>query len=239
MDKFTDKTGGDKNQYSRHTSCVMHHDSYYPVLLNLSGRTCIVIGGGIVAERKVQSLLEAGGSVSVIAPSLTEPLMKLWEHKKITVINRAYEHGELKGAFLVIAATDSSAVNKSVYEETRELAILADIVDEPSLCDFIVPSCIRRGPLIITVSTSGKSPCLSKKIRKDLEKIYSEAYGHFTSMLGNMRERVQKEIPVPERRKNFWETLMESNIPELLKDGKHGEAEEVMEKIFSHYKSEK
>jgi len=237
MDKSTDKR--DKNQYSSHTSCVMHHDSYYPVLLNLSGRTCIVIGGGIVAERKVLSLLEAGGSVSVIAPFVTDPLRKLWEQGKINFIKRTYKKGDLKGAFLVIAATDSSAVNKSVYEETRELAILADIVDEPSLCDFIVPSCIRRGPLIITVSTSGKSPCLSKKIRKDLEKIYSEAYGHFAFMLGNMRERVQKEIPVPEKRKNFWETLMESNIPELLKEGKHREVEELIEEIFSHYKSEK
>ncbi len=192
-----------------------------------------------MAERKVLSLLEAGGSVSVIALSVTEHLRELRQKNKITVINRAYEHGDLKGAFLVIAATDSSAVNKSVYEETRELAILADIVDEPSLCDFIVPSSIRRGPLIITVSTSGKSPCLSKKIRKDLERIYSEAYGTFTSMLGNMRERVQKEIPVPEKRKKFWETLMESNIPELLKDGKNREAEELIEKIFCHYKSEK
>jgi len=213
--------------------------TYYPILLNLSGRKCIVIGGGTIAERKVSSLLDSGGSVSVIAPFITDHLRGLSQENKITFINREYEKGDLKGAFLVIAATDSSQVNKSVYEETRELGIMADIVDEPQLCDFIVPSCIRRGPLIITVSTSGKSPCLSKKIRKDLESIYSEAYGTFTSMLGNMRERVQKEIPVPEKRKKFWETLMESNIPELLKKGKHREVEELIEEIFGHYKSGK
>jgi len=213
--------------------------TYYPILLNLSGRKCIVIGGGTIAERKVSSLLDSGGSVSVIAPFITDHLRGLSQENKITFINREYEKGDLKGAFLVIAATDSSQVNKSVYEETRELGIMADIVDEPQLCDFIVPSCIRRGPLIITVSTSGKSPCLSKKIRKDLESIYSEAYGTFTSMLGNMRERVQKEIPVPEKRKKFWETLMESNIPELLKKGKHRDVEELIEEIFGHYKSGK
>ncbi|MEQ8187943.1 MAG: bifunctional precorrin-2 dehydrogenase/sirohydrochlorin ferrochelatase [Candidatus Eremiobacterota bacterium] len=212
--------------------------TYYPMLLNLSGRKCIVIGGGIVAERKVCSLLDSGGSVSVIAPSITDCLIGLSQENKITFINRAYEKGDLKGAFLVIAATDSSQVNKSVYEETRELGIMADIVDEPQLCDFIVPSCIRRGPFIITVSTSGKSPCLSKKVRKDLESIYTEAYGTFTSMLGTMRERVQKEIPVREKRKKFWETLVESNIPELLKEGKYREIEELIEDIFSHYKSE-
>ena len=206
--------------------------NYYPILLKLSGRKCFVIGGGRVAERKVCSLLEAGGSISVIAPSITDHLSDLWKKEKISCINREYEKGDLKGAFLVISATDSSSVNKSVYEETRELGILADIVDEPSLCDFIVPSCIKRGPLVITVSTSGTSPALAKKIRKDLEKIYSEEYGIFASMLGSMRERIQKEILLEEKRKKFWETLLESNIPELLKEGKKREVDALIEEIF-------
>lgn len=211
----------------------MTGNEYYPVLLKLSDRKCLVIGGGRVAERKICSLLEAGASISVIAPSITDHLTDLWRHDKITYINREYEKGDMKGAFLVISATNSSPVNKSVYEETRELGIMADIVDEPSLCDFIVPSCIRRGPLVITVSTSGNSPALSKKIRKDLGKIYSEEYGIFATILGNLRGRVQKEIVAEEKRKKFWEALMESNIPELLKDGKKREVEELIEEIFT------
>jgi len=200
------------------------------MFVKLQNKKCIVLGGGQVAERKICLLLEAGGQVVLISPEITEKLKSLVINNKIEYLNRKYKKGDLKGAYIVIAATDSPMVNKKIYEESSKSGIMINIVDAPELCDFILPSFIKRGPLMITVTTDGESPALAKKIRKDIEKIYGEEYGAFTTLLGSLRERIQEEIPEEKSRKKFWEILLESNIPQLLKERKKEDVEEIIEK---------
>ncbi len=145
---------------------------YYPVMLNLSGRRTVVVGGGEVACRKVIDLLEAGAIVTVISPEVHAGIEEIAREGegRLSIVRRKYEPGDLNGASLVFSATDDSAVNRDVFREAEQLNLFINAVDDPENCSFIVPSSIRRGDLIVAVSTSGASPSLAAKIRKDIEK---------------------------------------------------------------------
>jgi siroheme synthase-like protein len=160
---------------------------YYPVLLDLKTRKCCVVGGGRVAERKVKTLLKANSSVLVISPVLTEGLKRLARAKYIVHEKTVYKRSLIKGSFLVIAATDDRIVNERVSRDAQNLGILTNIVDVPSLSNFIVPSVIERNGLILSISTSGKAPCLSKKIRKDLTKKFIPRYAELLKSLEGVR----------------------------------------------------
>lgn len=161
--------------------------TYYPVCLDIKNKRCVVVGGGKVAFRKVESLLEAGARVIVISPEIIPALQEL-VHKesrfveapfvnKITHLPREYKSGDIKkGTFLVIAATDDLQLNAKIADEAKRLNLLINVVDAPKLCNFIVPATLRRGNLTISVSTSGKSPALAKKIKEDLQNIYGAEY---------------------------------------------------------------
>src|SRR3990172_11961296 len=135
---------------------------YYPVNLNIKNKMCIVIGGGKVAERKILSLLDCKADVTVISPKVTRFIQKLSDESKISILKRYFRKEDLKEAFLVIAATNSSRINRKIIQEANKRKILINVVDSPELCDFIMPSLIRRGDLLITISTGGKAPALSK-----------------------------------------------------------------------------
>src|SRR4030042_230398 len=143
--------------------------SYYPIFLDLKGKRCIVVGGGSVAERKVEMLLEHETSVTVISPELSPKLQHLADQGAIKTITRNYQKGDLKGAFLVIAATDDPSVNAAVAGQARKQRALVNVVDDPRASDFIVPSMVRRGDITIAISTAGKSPALARKLRSLLE----------------------------------------------------------------------
>ena len=150
--------------------------SVYPINLDLTGRNCAVIGGGAVAERKTNSLLEAGACVTIFSPELTKRLISLCESKKIVHVPRPYQSGDIENFFVVICATDNKVVNEAVAREAREKGSLVNVADAPELCDFTVPSTIVRGDLIITISTGGQSPALAKKLRLELESRYGPEY---------------------------------------------------------------
>ena len=213
-------------------------NNYYPVLINLKDKKCIVIGGGKVAERKVNSLLASEAIVKVVSPSLTEGLYKLLKEDKINYVDREYKKGDLKGAYLAIGATSSSEINRMIYREGREVAIMVNIVDNPKLCDFIVPAVIRRGPLSITVSTGGKCPALARKIKKDISEIYGEEYGALTYLIGNFRERLKKEVLLEEDRKKILQKFLDYDISGLLKKGREKEVKKIMDKCLSDYKEQ-
>ena len=164
--------------------------SYFPVFCSLSGKSVAVIGGGSVAERKIKSLLEAGALVTVISPQTTAFLSAVSSEGLISLIPRNFEPGDLDGAWLVIAATDDRHVQKAVYREAQEKRIFCNVVDEPSVCSFIVPSMVRRGELCIAISTGGESPALAKALRKDLEKRFGTDWGLFVSLLGRLRSLI-------------------------------------------------
>lgn len=178
--------------------------SYYPVFLNLKNKGCVVVGGGKVAERKVLSLLKSGAEVTVISPELTKRLKKESLSGRIKHIPRRYKKGDLKNAFLVIAATDSNEINEKVSEDAPHLI---NVVDVPSLCNFIVPSMVKRGPLTIAISTSGVSPSMAKTIRKELEKLYGPEFARYLNSLKKIRIKAMAEIKDKKERERFLKKL--------------------------------
>ncbi|MBM7614715.1 precorrin-2 dehydrogenase/sirohydrochlorin ferrochelatase family protein [Alkaliphilus hydrothermalis] len=180
---------------------------YYPVMLNIEGKNCTVIGGGRVAQRKVKSLLEHGARATVIAPKTTEKLEKMADEGVIHLKKRPYEKGDLKGSYLVYVATDIPEVNEACYQEAEELGIMINIVDVPQLCDFIVPAIHRQGSLTLTVSTDGKSPMFSRRIRDELEVAYGPQYQHIIDTMGEIRKKALEEIDDIEVRRELFHRL--------------------------------
>ena len=189
---------------------------YYPVFLDLADKPCVVVGGGKVAERKTLDLLRAGALVKVISPGLTSRLRKEKSSGGIKHINRRFRRGDLKGAFLVIAATDSEEENRKVAGHE---GLLLNVVDRPELCTFIVPATLRRGPLQIAVSTSGASPAMARAIRKDMESTYGPQFGRHLNKLKRLREKAVKEIKSTGERERYLKSLASEKVVRMLKKG--------------------
>lgn len=207
--------------------------SYYPVYLNIKGKKCIVVGGGGIAERKVKSLLKKGADVTVISPKLTEVLSALAKEGSINYIKEIFQEKYLESATLIIAATDDSKVNEEVYGAARKRNILINTVDCPEYCDFIVPSVVERGDLMISISTSGKSPALAKKIRKELQERYGKEYSEFLKIMGKVREELFSKVKDQEKREEIFNSLVNADIIELLKKGEKVDSlvKSIIEKV--------
>ncbi len=185
-----------------------HH--YYPAFIDLRGKHCIVVGGGKVAERKVAALLRSGAKVTVISPFVTGVLADHTERKRIKHVKRKYRKGDLEDAFFVIAAASDRRVNKEV---ALDAPCLLNAVDDPELANFIVPSVVKRGPLVLAVSTSGSSPALAKNIRKELEVFYGKQFGLFADFLGKRRKKALTDIADDEIRERLMKQIA---TPELI-----------------------
>ena len=175
----------------------------YPISLRIRGRRCCVIGGGRVAERKVEGLLKAGGAILVISPELTARLREWHARGEIEVRLRPYRKGDLQGAVLVFAATDDPAVNAAVCAEAEQRGIWVNDAADPQRSTFHVPAVLRRGGLQIAVSTSGAGPLLARKIRDELAEQYDEGYEGFVRLLVQLRQRL-KELDLDEHTRNTW-----------------------------------
>ena len=190
--------------------------SYYPILLDLRGQTTVVVGGGQVAQRKIETLLEHGADVHVIANELTPTLRDQVEAGKITWNGAEYDERALKGTFLVVAATDNTALNRQVSEDAKRKGILINAVDQPSDCSFIVPSVLRRGDLLIAVSTSGSSPMLAKKIRRTLEEQFGEEYEMFLTLMRALRKEILARGLSQDANRRIFRALVDSPILEAI-----------------------
>lgn len=188
---------------------------YYPAFLDLKDQPCVVLGGGNVAERKTLDLLKAGAQVKVISPGLTSRLKKEKKRGTIKHVNRRFRQGDIKGAFLVIAATDSEDENRKVASNK---GLLLNVVDRPELCTFIVPATLRRGPLQIAVSTSGASPAMARAIRKEMESTYGPEFGKYLNKLKRLREKAVKEIKSSRERERYLKSLASEKIIQMLKN---------------------
>jgi precorrin-2 dehydrogenase/sirohydrochlorin ferrochelatase len=196
---------------------------YYPVFLNLQGRKCLVAGGGQVALRKASALLEHGAEVTVISPRLCAGMRKLDVDGKIKVINRAYRPGDMKGACIAIVATSNRGVNLGAAGEAKKRGVPVNVVDDPELSDFIVPSIMRRGSLAIAVSTSGKSPALARKIRGRLEGEFGKEYAQLVLIIEEVRRRVKgQRLRVSSR--DWQETIDLDSMIALIRQGRDEEA---------------
>jgi len=200
---------------------------FYPMFLKISGKRCVVVGGGGVALRKVRGLLEYGTNVEVISPDPCLELSKLGETGEIKVLRRRYRSGDLQGAFLAIAATDNRALNRQVVKEAEDKAVLVNVADDVENSDFIVPSYLRRGDMTIAVSTAGRSPALARKIRTRLEKEFGEEYASLVRLIAEVRAEVRRQgIKVSG---DGWQEALDLDLMiKLLKKGDEEKARAVL-----------
>lgn len=193
--------------------------NYFPIALDVKGKKCVVIGGGAVARRKVQSLTECGAQVTVISPEACSELQGLANDGVIEWVQRPYRFGDLEGAMVVMAATDSEGCNQEVYQEALERGLLVNVCDDPPRCNFIVPSVVRRGSLTIAITTDGRSPMLARKIREDLEQVYGDEYEQFLTLMGKIRRHVLESGVSAAERPEIFRRLVYSDLIDLLRFG--------------------
>jgi len=205
---------------------------YYPVLLDLRGRRAVVAGGGPIAEGKVVPLVDGGAAVTVVAPDLTPGLAALAREGRLTHVARPYAPGDLDDAYLAIAATDDPEVNHAVHAEAEAKGVLINVVDDPPYCGFILPSILRRGDLVVAVSTSGNAPALAVRVRERLERELGDEYARFLALAGSIRTPLAERYPDFQIRKRLWYRLVDSDVLALLRSGDEVRAGERIAEIM-------
>jgi siroheme synthase-like protein len=192
-------------------SCVqgMLETPFYIACLKLSGRRCVVVGGGEIGLEKVEGLLACDGEVTLITPEAEPALQAYAREGSIRWEQREYAGpADLEGVFMVIAATDDTDVNIEVYDDAEARAMLVNVVDVPPLCNFILPAIVRTGPLAIAISTAGASPALAKRIKREIEAQYGEPYARLAVLLNEVRGWAKATLPTYQDRKQFFEGIV-------------------------------
>jgi len=210
--------------------------NYLPIFLRLTGKSCLVVGGGDVAVRKVSLLQRAGGKVTVLAPELGVELAKLVRENRVCFVCKSFDPTDLNGFDLVVSAASNSEVNRIVANAAASRKIPANVVDAPELCSFIFPAIVDRSPVVIAVSTGGASPVLARLIRARLETLLPCGYGKLAEIAGKFRHKVMETIPDSIRRRHFWENVLRGSVAELIFAGQFHEAEiRLMENLATDH----
>lgn len=199
---------------------------YYPIFLEMKDRRCVVIGGGTVAERKVEGLVAVGANVTVISLGITDRLKELLKQGAIRHVAREYQAGDRAGYDLVFVATDNSVINAAVSSEARSLHIWVNSADDPDHCDFILPAVIRRGDLAVAVSTSGVSPAVARAIREELDEYLTVDYARFVQIAGEVRRELQAKSVSPDA--GAWNRALRGEFRRLIKEGRAEQAKEIL-----------
>ena len=204
-------------------SCVrdMLDTPFYIACLKLTGRRCVVVGGGAIGLEKVEGLLACDADVTLVAPGAVAELEHLAREGSIRWEQRAYRAGDLEGAFLVIASTDDTDTNIRVFEDAERRAMLVNVVDVPPLCNFILPAILRTGPLAVAISTAGASPALAKRMKREIAEHFGEEYATLAVMLNAARGWAKATLPTYQDRKEFFEGIVNGHPDpiELLRAG--------------------
>ena len=195
---------------------------YYPIFLDLTDRFCLVVGGGPVAERKVESLLGVGARVTVLSPAMTERLRAWATSGNIRYVQREYQWGDLIGYQLAFATTDDGEVNAAMAWEGRERGVWVNTADDPVNCDFILPSVLRRGALVVAVATGGASPALSRAIREELEGYFTDDYAVLAEVVVDVRRELRTEARRSDAGK--WRRALDADLRRLIAAGRREEA---------------
>ena len=196
-----------------------------PITLDLAGRLCVVVGGGEVAGRKVRDALAAGGRARVVSPETVPELDALAAEGRIELRRARFSPECLKGAALAFVATDDEAVNEAAARAAKEAGIWVNVADRPALCDFHVPATVRRGDLLIAVSTSGKSPALAARVRRALEREFGPEYERLIAVLGELRETVARRAGLSQKERHaIYERVLDSDVLLFLKQGRGEDA---------------
>jgi precorrin-2 dehydrogenase/sirohydrochlorin ferrochelatase len=202
----------------------------YPVFIDLRGRRCLVVGGGPVGTEKAEKLLEAGATVRLVSPEVTDRLAELVANGAIAQFRRrAYRTGDLDGCILVVAATNVADVNRQVWEDGEARRMLVNVVDVPPLCNFIVPSIMRRGELAVAVSTGGASPVVARTVRQRIEGEIGPEWGELVELLRVTRDELKQRFPTMPERAAAVERLLDTDIVERLATGDRDGARALLE----------
>jgi uroporphyrin-III C-methyltransferase/precorrin-2 dehydrogenase/sirohydrochlorin ferrochelatase len=212
---------------------------YLPIFVKIEDRPCLVVGGGKVAARKVRLLVKAGANITLVSPELCDEIEAAVKQGTVKHVKRRFQDADLDEAVLVIAATDDEELNRSVSALAMQQRIPVNVVDNPSLCSFIMPSIIDRSPVQIAVSTGGASPVLARLLRARLEGFIPAAYGRLAKLVDGFRQRAKDQITDPEQRRYFWESILQGRVAELLFSGQeekaHTALQEAIDDIDSNY----
>ena len=207
----------------------------YPIFLKLEGRLCAVVGGGSVAARKAEALLECGARLRVIAPEAAEEVEAWSVEGKVEWRRRAFQPGDLEGACLVVASSDDEEANRAVFDEARRLGVPCNVVDVPELCDFFVPSTVRRGDVKVSISTNGQSPALAAALRRKLEADLPADLAEWVEEAGRLREKVRQACPDDSRKR--MQMMKELTRADELLDALAREDQAQLEAIRESWKS--
>lgn len=204
---------------------------YYPIFLRVDGRHCLVVGGGGVGTRKVESLLAAAARVSVVSPTVTDRLRALAEAGAVEWRARAYESSDVEGIFLVYAATSDDDLHERIHRDAEAAGALVNVVDRPRWCSFIVPSIAERGDLTVAVSTGGASPALARRVRLDIERLLGPEYERALALLSRLRVYLRREQRSFAERQEIFERLLSSELLETLR----GDDEKAIDRLLAEH----
>ena len=210
-------------------SCGEVKMDYLPIFFSLTHRECLVVGGGAVARRKVDLLLKAGGRVTVISPKLEPTLAELVAEGRIRHLPEVFHGGALKDMSLVISATEKKEVNRQVAEAAHQAHLPINVVDDPELCSFILPAIVDRSPVVVAVSSGGRSPVLARLLKARLESLVPSAYGRLADLAGELRAPVKQAFSRPEDRRKFWERNFQGPVARVFLAGREQEARGMLE----------
>lgn len=203
-------------------NCSFPDVGFYPLFVELTGRRCLVVGGGAVAERRVAALLAAGASVAVVAPALTEGLRGLAAAGRIAYEARRYSAGDIAGHELAFVAADGPGVSEEVLAEGRRAGVWVNAADDPDHCDFILPAVVRRGDLTVAIATGGRSPALTRAIREELEAYFTDDYAALADLVAEVRSELRRSRRSPDG--NTWRRALGADLRRLLSEGRRDEA---------------
>jgi precorrin-2 dehydrogenase/sirohydrochlorin ferrochelatase len=203
---------------------------YYPVFLDIKGRDCLVVGGGPVGVRKAKGLEKCGANVTVISQEFCQGFNAI--RLKVTCHEKSYEAKDARGMFFVFAATDNARLNQQIKADALNLNILCNVADAPDKSDFLLPSIVEQGDLVIAVSTSGSSPAMAKTIKKDLAQRFGSEYETFLALMGNIRKDLLACGHAPDRHKEIFYALIEKDILELIKAGDEIKINSVLSEVL-------
>ncbi len=205
---------------------------YYPVSLDVKNRKCLVVGGGGVGTRKVMTLLDCGAKVTVVSPDVRENLLELADSGLLILEKRHYRETDLAGMFLVIGTTDDEELNRQISMDAENLNMLCNIADRPEVCNFILPSIVNRGDLTISISTSGKSPALAKRLRIELEEQFGDEYAGLLRLMGAIREKLLSQKHEPEAHKQLFEQVISRGLLDMIRGNRKDEIDSLLFEVL-------
>lgn len=211
---------------------------YLPIFVDLKDRPCLVVGGGDIAARKAGLLRKAQAKVTMVAPKISATTKALVDANELEWLNTTFSDEMVQGQTLVIAATDNEQINQQVYQQAKSHNILVNVADYPDLCDFILPSILDRSPIVVAVSSGGKSPILARQLRARLETLIPTGYGRLAAMVGRYRDTVKNKLPTVAMRRRFWESVLQGQVADHVLSGRDKLAEQALQAALDQTKTD-